>query len=589
MSKRYTSEADAIKSSNTRKGFIYGKDTATTNPDLPISHVTANKDGAEDAGQEEENLLTFSKDQLQQMISGAVKAETKKYENLLKQKDDAIAAEQQQREQDRLKAEQEKDTLEKKVKSEQKQKDTITKLLSDFGYSGESDSNIYIAPLSMRQQGLSAKDALREFNTIYNDNSRINPKSVINPETSEAHTQFDSRPLRRFIKKHREELRDAVEGELKKRGFLRGQVSDFGGRDAPTSLTTLPPMLQTYLSEVTRMEHSARFVLWQFPNRSIATGGIPPGQTALVSRVRDIEEGTSSSDWELTPGVELTTDNQPLQGNGIRVVIRENGLGKNATPVIMRPVAIPDFWMANSLIDLERILQDRLGKNYHKFEDISIFEMLISTTAVVYNNSDDVVTLPADVAAGGGGQLTVQFLSSLYSYMDMLQVPTYRDGKYAYVCPSTHVAQLRNSMQPQHQYFDQMSIEEVTNALIRSNANEDMGRVSGYVGTVSGFHIFSGNSFSRGTAGTPGVQSESLGGGTRLTRAAFAMGADATAWATAMPMQIREEVGRFQRLREFSWISHEGFAALDVDPNSTTPANDQQLRVLEVRMSDRAV
>ncbi|HAX75732.1 MAG TPA: hypothetical protein DCY88_07835 [Cyanobacteria bacterium UBA11372] len=587
MSKRYTSEADAIRSSNARKGFIYGKDTATASPDLSVSHVTANKDGAdENIGQEEENLLTFSKDQLQQMIVGAVKAETKKYENLLKQKDDAIATVEAKLEQERLKSEQEKDTLEKKVRSEQKQKDTITKLLSDFGYGGDSNNSVYIAPLSMRQQELSPRDALREFNKLYDDDSKIKASSVINPETSETHLQFDSRPLRKFIKSNRGALRDSVESELRKYRFLQGQGSS--GRDAPTSLSSLPPMLQTYLSEVARIEHSSRYVLWQFVNRAISSG-IPPGQTTTVFRVRNLEPGTNSGDWQLDPSVDITTEKQPLQGNGVPIVIRENGMGKDVTPVKLAPVAIPEFWMAHSLIDLERALQDRLGENYHCFEDIAVLEMLLATTAVVYNNGGDVVTLPADVAANGGGQISEDFLASLYAYADMLKIPTFRDGKYAYICPSPHLGQLRKSMKKNNSYFDSNNVEEVTSVLTRSTSNEDMGRVSGYVGTVDGFHIFSGNSFSRGIVGTPGVQQETFGGGSRLTRSGFLVGASTMAWSTAMPMTIREEIGRFGRMREFAWKSHEGWGPLDVDPNSTTPANDQQLGVLEVRASDRVV
>ncbi|QSJ14590.1 hypothetical protein JYQ62_22080 [Nostoc sp. UHCC 0702] len=168
------------------------------------------------------------------------------------------------------------------------------------------------------------------------------------------------------------------------------------------------------------------------------------------------------------------------------------------------------------------------------------------------------------------------------------KVPTLDDGCYVLACTPYHTAQLNKDMQQNRQFVSMANTEELTNMLFKATGNNDMGRVSGYRGTISGFHIFETNSFGGGVAGTAGVQTETIAGGGKITRTAFAMGTGTIGWATAKPMEINEDPSNSYGLnRKFIWTSHEGSEALDVDPNINPPTtSDQQLRVYEVRMTD---
>jgi hypothetical protein len=127
---------------------------------------------------------------------------------------------------------------------------------------------------------------------------------------------------------------------------------------------------------------------------------------------------------------------------------------------------------------------------------------------------------------------------------------------------------------------------------------EYMGKVNGYKGRVRGFHCFESTNISSGLPGSPGVQTETLGGTPVITRSSFAFGADALGMAESMPMEIRESDDTdFGRMRALIWKIHANATGLDVDPNRTLLPNEvaravgseEQLRVYEVRSSTTKV
>ncbi|MBD2005623.1 MULTISPECIES: hypothetical protein [Cyanophyceae] len=604
------SELDAIRATNAKKGFRGkdGKDSTEAQPETEAPAATpATVAGSDSAAPQPPNnndinvsadgALTLTKEQLHALMDTQVNNKLRQVNDELNALRSRVENFDAEADAAKRKHDEELATLERQIEDQKRQKNQLSDIFTEFGYAvpgsdASAPQTAYIAPASMRG-GMSKRDAVREFEKIREDRTQTKPQMVVNPETGEQSLHTDNRALRRFIRTHRETLRDGMEDLARKSGLLRGQTSDYTGSDAPTSFATIPPALQTYLSEITRSEHSSKFILWQFPNRSVANG-IPPGQTILVPRVLHLEAGTSSADWQLDPSVAIVNDSQPLQGSGQPIVIRENGIGKTPAsgPALMRPVAIPEFVMSTSLIQLENVLQQRLGYNYHLFEEISILEMWLATTAVAYNRNGDVATAAADVTAGSGGQLGVDFLGSLFAHMSMMKIPTYRDGCYGFAATPTQIAQLNKDLRINHQYLDRQGVEELTNMLFASTGNEDTSdRISGYVGKIAGFHLFQGNNFSTGIVGTPGVQSESLGGSAKTTRSGFAFGADSIGWSTAMPMQVRESNDNdYQRMRKFIWKSQEGWGPLDVDPASNPPtSNNQQLRVIEVRTADTKV
>ena len=619
-----SSEIEAIKAINRAKGFAPLRDSAgETTRDIPVSSVSDS--GAEPSPQLsqssdsssslpiprppvffDDGQITISQDLLKNMVHSRaetlsadaqkqVEELTKKLSEIEREKDSLV---------ERLEAE--KDEAEKRILEERRQRETLARTFVDFGFTPDgaaysapvSNTVPYIAPLSTRG-GVSARDALKEYQRILTDDSATHSRSVINPMTGYESIQRNLRYADQWMLKHRDEIREGIDAALRKAGIFRGSVSGFTGKDAPTTFANFPVIAREYLSAIVRLEHSASFVLWQFVNRTIANG-VPVGQTALVPRVRHLETGSSASDWRLTPGTPLTIDRQSLSGNNIAVPIQEWGMGLdkgNGVPTI-RPVGLADMVTRTSIIDLEQLLQDRIGYNYHTWEDTLIFEILLSTTRVVYSQSGAVVATPAEVLAGGGGQLSLSFLSALRAQMANDRVPPLPDGSYIYVGPPDHIAQLEADIRSHHNYVDPGNTEALLNMLSAKTRNEYAGRISGYRFKACGFQIFEGCSFSVGLPGSPGVQTETLGGVSTTTRSGFAMGADAIGMAVSLPMELRENfVDDFQRMRSIIWKEESGATGLDIDPSrvllpyevARPVGAEEQLRVYEVRTSTKPV
>lgn len=574
-----TTEEPSLKKEKT---LIKGSDSAETETEKLVKDTAI---AASSLEIESDGRLTLSKKMLQHIVDGRADKITSDIQQQLREirENNQALLDQIQREKDARETEREE--LQKKLNEQIEKNNTTLEILAEFGPSIDSyrsnDSGaapIKGSPFISTQASniLRGDDAYREFKRIHEDANKSGVW-VTNQATGKVNLQIDTRNLTEFVKEHRQSLRDGMECFAKKNGMIRGGMR---GSDAPTTLADVPPLFLDYLSQVIRMEHTPRHILWQFSNRKIQTG-IPPGQTILVPRIPHIVGGTIASDWTLTPGTSTNTGNQPLLATAEAVTILENGMGG----LNNLPVAIPEFITAHSLADLESALRQRIGFNYAQWEDLAHQELWFSTTNVVYNNGGGISPTAAGVTSGG--QLTVPFLGQLYSYLSGLNIPTYPDGCYGYACPPSHVGQLQADTYAHHQYMSKENVSEVTSMLLMSTQNNEINRISGYIGKISGFHIFQGSSFSTGIVGTPGVASESTGGGARIMRSGFAFGPDSIGWATSMPMMLRRDNNDdFGRLNRYIWVSHEGYGALDIDPNRAGGTGNEQLRVIEVRMAD---
>jgi TolA-binding protein len=439
----------------------------------------------------------------------------------------------------------------------------------------------FIAPMSMRG-GISGSDAVREYQKIFDDKA-ASPRVQVASPTGSVETQMDTRNLDSFLIDNRASLIKGFENYAKnKLGLLRGGNVSMEQSAAATGFSNIPGAFLTFLSSEMRLTHQARFVLWQFCNNRVNLG-VPPGQTASVPRMLLLEEGDVPSDWHLLPGVPLTDQRQPLNATSEPIFIRENGVGRDGK---VRPVSIPEFITAYSLMDLLTVLRQRLRYNYELFEDISISNLWFQSTITAYNNGGDMVLTPAQVTANGGGQFTVDFLGSLAAYMaDELKVPPY-DNCYGLVLNATQLEQLNRDPKLNDRWYEGSPVNELTNYLAMETGQPITGRVSGYVGMISNFHIFRQNSFGVGQPGSRGVQTETLGGTPRTTNTAFAFGMGTVGRAQALPFNIREIIVNDGRSRDFYWLSHEGFGSLDVD-SAISPG--QQSRVIQVRTSKTKV
>jgi hypothetical protein len=107
------------------------------------------------------------------------------------------------------------------------------------------------------------------------------------------------------------------------------------------------------------------------------------------------------------------------------------------------------------------------------------------------------------------------------------------------------------------------------------------------VGTYCKFHIFESTAFGGGLAGTEGVQNETLGVGSTLTRTCFAGGFYAVAHSIALPAEIRRATeDNFGTQDSWTWISDDLILATDLD---SAIDSEQQTRVVELRVTDRPV
>lgn len=571
-------------------GRVVGSDESGSTPpqpqagnDLPPAPMTFHDDGT----------LTITETQLKMLIDGGIRQETSQFQQQLQQAADRLTELKQQQDAITEAAQKEKEQLQAQVEAERKQRDTYARVFSQFGYAApEGDragipAQAFISPLANRG-GISVKDAVREFERRCTDSNATEARLITT--SSGSYVQRNSRYVDQFFVENRKTLREGIDAIARQAGLLQGRTQAWGGKDAPTTFANFPLALREYLSQVVRIEHSARFVLWQFCNKSIYTG-IPINQTVLVPRVRHLNVGATSSDWRLTPGTPIVATRQNLNGNGISVPILEWGMGKDS---VVEPLGIHELVNAVTILDIERLVQERIGYNYGMWEDLLLFEILLSSTVVAYNNNGSVVNTAAEVVANGGGQLTMNFLGSLRARMVNAKVPPLDDGCFIFVGTPDHFASLENDMAEKTQYADNSNVEGLTNMLQLKTRQEYMGKVSGYKGKVRGFHCFESTNISAGIAGTPGAQTETVGGVSVTTRSGFAMGADALGMAEAMPMEIREDDNTdFGRTRSLTWKTHANATGLDVDPARTLLPNEvarpvggeEQLRVYEVRSS----
>ncbi|MEW5857391.1 MAG: hypothetical protein AB1861_08420 [Cyanobacteriota bacterium] len=595
--KNGASEIDAVRSANARKGFIRGSDSVaatqdeTPAPEVKPQTVTASDSAPTptpaskiDASDLEDGQMLVTKDQLMSIVSAGIQKEMYGHNQKVRELQDALAIAQKETEEAKIKADADAKESERKIAAEKKQKDSLAQVFTEFGYAvpGNADASPNHSSPAVIRGNHSADSLQREYRRILEDRAATPGSSWVSPLSGEIFEQKDYREADRFMRQHRDQLRKGMEDFAKKNGLLRGKSSIALSGDSATAKTDIPPAFLDYLSSMMRHSHSPKFIFHQFANKKLELGR-GPGDTIQVPRVAYSETGTSPSDWELDPTVPIFNGAQPISATAAKITLKEYGMGKNAT---IRPIGVPEFIMATSLLDLEAALQRNIGHNYNEFQDLTIRSLWMATTRVVYNKKGSVVDSPASVLAGDGGTITVKFLNALYAYLCALQVPAYSNGKYGLELHSNALAQLKNSLAEKNQYMEKADYADITN-IFNTATQSELEKISGYEGDVCNFMIFSSNAHSLGVAGTPGAQTETVGGAAQVTRSSFAFGADTVAEATGMPMQLRRKnEDDYGRMNNYVWKSHQGFGYLDVDPALDSGTVTQQLRVVEVRSVD---
>jgi hypothetical protein len=573
-----TKERRTIDNLNKSKGFgrvnnndRVEKEEVTTDEET----ITNNSDGAEGEDETEdkpepEKKVSLSQSELESYVKTALDRanSTNQLEIARLKSDFDKATTEAKKEADRLKLE---------LEEQKAKQDTLNAVFGQFSLTAPSTGDSRTNPTKpSRSSEMDSKDALKEYQRILDSRSDTPTKTWVNPLTAEEFEQKDTYQADRFLARNREKLRDGMEAFARKNGLLRGQ-----GADAATARTDIPSAFIDYLSGVVRQNHSPKFIFHQFANRKVEIGK-GQGDTIQIPRLPFGQTGTTLADWDITGQGTLVATDQPITASSVSIVLKEYGMGKNAT---IQPISIPEFLLARSLLDLEAALSQNLGQNYYEFEDIGLRNLWFGTSRVVYNRLNGIETLPANMVAGSGGTITFAFLNNLYAYMCGLQIPAYENGKYGIVLNSTALAQLSNDLATRNQYLTKDSMMDITN-ILNAATKSDLPKIDGYCGDIANFMIFTTNAISLGVAGTVGVRNEALGGVGRLTRTNFAFGASTIARVAGMPMSIRRDMNDdFGRRNRYVWVSHEGFGTLDVDPALNA---SQQLRVIEVRHVDVA-
>lgn len=569
-------EREHRESINRKKGLV---DAVTTpvkeeHPEpspLPRNTDNANpdKDSAPVGG---EPIVKFTETELSTYVTAAIQQSIRESQAKTDQVIAELEAAKQAIDADAAKLRAELDTTRKEATDRAQILDNVfgsLNMKAPVGADGRP-TNVYISS-SENRGGISGKDAATEFMRIY-EQSPTHISKDLNRDLLVEHRDFDE--IDRYIRKNRESVRDGMEALMKSDGMLGGNRIT----QSATTRTDISPAFLDYLSSVTRMSHSQKYVFWQFTQVKIeAQKAI--GDTIQVPRVANQIEGVSANEWLLTGQAILSGNDNNISIKAVSAKIEEYGLGKGANKV---PMTISEFLMARSLYDLEKALQLNLGRDYNGFEDIAIRDEHLRTTQVLYNKKTSPVSAPATLAAGDDGTLTYNFLNNLYAYMSALQVPAYENGKYVLIVNPYSLAQLKNSLGQFNQFISKANLEELTNLFTALNADE-ANKVSAYEFDVSGFMIFSSNNIGSATVG---VNTVTAAGAPRTFRTCVAMGGGAVGRGIAMPMTIRRDTNDdFGRRNRFTWISHESFVALDVDA-AIVPATDQQTRVFEIRSCD---
>lgn len=458
----------------------------------------------------------------------------------------------------------------------------------------------------------SPKGLTEELINILNDRnlSKINPNvSGYSPTTgmiyaTQREPKYASELIQRSFREARAKglsWRDSqiikdTESWAKKHGFLNGSaITNAAGPTTGATGSVVNAFLDI-LSTLMRETHSQSNIFWQFTTTAFDASSAP-GKNILVPRFNPLPAPTTLADYILADTVTYnplalaigtSSDSQNLEMTTVPIDCKQWGIGRG-TSIGTRPVFIPEFHEALSLVDLMDALESRLMRNYYQFEELLIRSEYEKAATIVYNDGGAVTSTATDVAVGDNGGMTRQFLTSLYSQMYAAQVPTYPDGCYVLTLNPTASGQLKASYDNLLAIPSLEQLENVTN-MLRQVTGFDFGHVSNYIGfSPDGFHLFVGNSFGVGAAGSSAtVQNTTFaaGVGAQVTNDSFAFGPGCVGRGVALPVEVRSQEAPFQMGSSYIWTERTGVAPMDLD---STLGSGQQTRCWRLRTVRRAV
>lgn len=417
------------------------------------------------------------------------------------------------------------------------------------------------------------------------------PKSTVIVPNGQV-IQAETREADRFYFQNREKIIESMTDLARKSGLLRGSLASNPVRGAVTVKSDIPDELLAVLSTELRRQNQRRYIFRQFAYTITELGRSPGNDTVKIAKYLNLPEPTSAADYQLVPGVSLVATSDPISERAVACTIEELGRGRNSN---VQPIGVASFVSAYTLHDLVAIVNEKLGQNYDAYVDFRIRQLFATATTVLYNNNGTPTDTIGDVTAGKDATMTPAFLSQLFGYMQDRKVPTYEDGYYAIVMHPRALSQLVGKLSERERFVMGSAASgtqaDLTTEMYRRMMGPGMTdmtseSLSGYHGVYANFHLFSSNAFGTGSPGpsAEGVQTETIGGGSKTTRTSYAFGQRPIGRGVALPVEIRaREVNDFGRTQSFIWYSHEGYCALDIND---VPLNYEDLRVIKVNTTD---
>jgi hypothetical protein len=421
-------------------------------------------------------------------------------------------------------------------------------------------------------------DALKELQRIFDTSDQF----IVRTDVGDLRQSNDNE-LIDFIANNRKAALQGIESYAKKHGLLKGDVSVV--TQAGTTTGDISPFLLKALSTFMRTTTVSQHNWQQFCNTTVSLGK-NRGDTVEVPRYAYLNCSDDPADYQIGRDDDITTTKQPISVGSESIILGLNGLGKSGLAGNLNaPVSVAKFFQATSIYDLMGILNKVLYESYLRFLTSSIRTEYSKTSQAYYNNGGVGVTATASMAAGCGGQLSVEFLDYMGAVMGTAGVPEFANGKYALQVGEFELLALRKSLKANEMAFDKTGIEELTAFLQPNTPTGDVTPISGYVGNVGRFMIFCTNTMYNGIGA---MTSTTIAGSPRDIYNAYAFGADAVGRAQAMPFSmIYDSQTNFSLRDTVSWVSIEKIQAIDVDPTLSIPgqAVKQQLRVFKLKLS----
>lgn len=382
------------------------------------------------------------------------------------------------------------------------------------------------------------------------------------------------------------ELYQQLEEFAKSVGFLSGKAA------GPTTGASgsAPNAFLDVLSDMMRSTSAQFNAAWQFAT-TVFDGTSAPNKNVLVPRFDFLPDPDDDNELIIAntttfnpPGYAIGTnsDSQALRMTTVALTVIRYGLGRGLSEG-SRPVFIPEFHQAYSLVDLQNALESRLMAGYYRFEERRLLALMILSTAIRYNDNGRATATPANVAAGDKGIMSRAFLRSCYTEMVNAGHQSLPDGCYVAYLNAVQIEQLKGEIGKDLDAPTPEQRLELTNMLRLTTGITPAIRASTYLGMIENFHVFMGNSFGKGSPGAnnPTVNNTTLGAGATVTVDGFLMAPGAIGRGVASPMEIRPSgVNPYGMGEAYIWTSDESFGALDVD---AALGNDQQTKVLKVR------